>query len=423
MSQIPLVFSIQPSSVLIWLTALIIISMGLVILWGSRSLASKAFAVLMFCVFSWMIAMGFFDSAVGVPLAAVIAKATYFFGGTTAAAFFYFALVFPEGTRPKRNKLIVSLLIISQLFLLGMYLFTNSITYGAVFIGGYQPWAWYYGKLSFIFDIFFDSYWGLGLAILFWKYLKETGDAVMKTRLRYMLISLIIGVIPPSVMCIILPRFGYFSLDWAGVVSAIGYVAVVSYSIAEYNQMDVKAVASEVLVFVVVVVLFVNIFTSGSVFGTYGRVGIFIAFVIVGYYLIRSIIRENKQREELALLNDKLKDFNEHLEKKVDEQTREIKNSYELEREARLKLEQLYKNKDQFVLAIESRLRAPLTTLKGYLKPLLGSKDSIGQVRPVLEKADLVADELSSLVNELLDISEMEVRKNISRDASSEKAG
>jgi hypothetical protein len=411
--QTSLELSIQLSSILIWLTALIIISLGFVVLWGNRSLVSKAFAGLMFWSSMWMISHGFFHAAASQQLASYLVKSNYFFGGVLATAFFFFTLVFPEGKRPKRNVSV--LLVLSQLFLLGVYIFTDSIVYRAIFIGGYQHWGWYYGSLSFLFDIFFYIYWGGGIAILFRKYLKEPENSVMKTRLKYMLISMIIAISPTSIANILLPKFGYFWLDWLGVVTILGFAMVTTYSIVKHNQMEIKAVLSEVLVIAMIIFLFVNIFTSGSIFGIAGRIGIFLAFAVIGSYLIKSIVREARQKEELASLNFQLKDFNEHLEKKVEEQTKEIRQSYEVERKARIELEALDKNKDQFILATQHHLRTPLTIIKGYMQSLLMTppQEFSGQTKNILEKVNIGADRLSGLVNDLLDISQMQVGKNI----------
>ncbi len=336
--QIPSHFSIQLSSILIWLTSLTIASLGLVVLLGNRSLASKTFAGLSFLVSLWLISHGFINSAADPQTASYFVKSTYFFGGVLAADFLYFALVFPEGTKPRKG--IVPLLILSQLLLLLIYALTDSIVHGAVFVGGYERWGWQYGNLSFLFDIFFFGYWGGGMLVLFKKYLNEPAS-IIKTRLRYMLIAMIIAVSPPSLTNIFLPRIGYFSLSWFGAISVLGYIIIMSYSIVKYNQMEVKAVASEVLVIAMVVFLFVNIFLNGPVLGVAGRIGIFFAFAVLGSYLVRSILREVAQKEQLALLNDQLGENNLKLNDKtveLNQQLAEIErmNKYMVDRELKM---------------------------------------------------------------------------------------
>ena len=112
-----------------------------------------------------------------------------------------------------------------------------------------------------------------------------------------------------------------------------------------------------------------------------------------------------------AQIYKELQDLTHNLQQKVDEQTKEVKQAYEVEKKARIELEDLNKAKDQFVLATQHHLRTPLTIVRGYMESLY--KDvSDGNVDNMtlesIKKASLAADRLNHLVNELLSISQME---------------
>ena len=113
------------------------------------------------------------------------------------------------------------------------------------------------------------------------------------------------------------------------------------------------------------------------------------------------------------MLNTTLKDLNENLEQKVDEQTHEIKRAYEVEKKARIELEELDKAKDQFILTTQHHLRTPLTIVKGYVQSLFGMppEKTIGESKDVIEKAVRASDRLGNLINELLDVSEMNFKQ------------
>ncbi|MFH1188320.1 MAG: hypothetical protein V1652_00555, partial [bacterium] len=256
-----MIFSIGFASMLVWLTAIILASLGIVVLFGNRSLMSRAFANFLLWGSLWLASHGLFHSANEIAAQNLI-KSNYFFGGALAAAFFYFALVFPEGKKPK--WWVIPLLIASQILLGGLYLFTNTIVYGAISIQSLGHWGWYFGSLSILFDFFFYLYWCGGLGLLFRKFWKKEKGSVERIHLKYVLIAMIISISPTSIMNILLPKLGYFSLDWIGAVTVLNFVIVIAYSIIKYNQMDVKAVAAEVLVLVMVIVLFANIFTSAT---------------------------------------------------------------------------------------------------------------------------------------------------------------
>src|SRR3989344_3749006 len=113
-----------------------------------------------------------------------------------------------------------------------------------------------------------------------------------------------------------------------------------------------------------------------------------------------------------AQIYKELQDLTHNLQQKVDEQTKEVKQAYEVEKKARIELEDLNKAKDQFVLATQHHLRTPLTIVRGYMESLYKDVSSGKVDRMTLEsikKAGSATDRLNHLVNELLSVSQMEV--------------
>jgi signal transduction histidine kinase len=119
--------------------------------------------------------------------------------------------------------------------------------------------------------------------------------------------------------------------------------------------MNVRAVVTEVLAIAMTAIFFVNIFID-SPFGIWGRVGAFLAFLILAYYLIRGVLNEARQREELDGLNHTL-------EARVAAQTVEVRRSYEAEKRARIDLEKLNDAKDQFIMMTQHHLRGPVSSI------------------------------------------------------------
>ncbi len=120
------------------------------------------------------------------------------------------------------------------------------------------------------------------------------------------------------------------------------------------------------------------------------------------------ILREQKLKNELA-------DLNTHLQEKIDEQTKEIKNAYEVEKRARIDLEELDKTKTQFILTTQHHLRTPITIAKGYIEFLLAKKaDEINPtVKGYLDKILVSTEQMAKLVNDFLDISALRVGKEM----------
>lgn len=143
---------------------------------------------------------------------------------------------------------------------------------------------------------------------------------------------------------------------------------------------------------------------------------------IVGIFLVKSILNETKQKRllielnvRLDMANTELKYLNEHLEQKVAEQTVEVKKAYEVEKKARVELEELDDAKDQFILTAQHHLRTPLTIVKGYAETLAAKEPqvTIGESQEIIRKIVTASERLASLINELLDISQFQVGKSI----------
>ena len=400
-------FVIDAYSILIFVSASVVASLATVIFLGSKKLSSRLFAFTLMITVIWMVGVGLLKSSAGENLAELFVPLTYYLGGLIAAGFFYFCLTFPTDEKPKRW--IAPLIILIEVLFIPIY-YNGLISYDAFYIGGIQNWSWHFGPLWFLFDIFFNGFFILGLTNLYRKYLSWP-EGTDKTNLKFMFWSMVVALIPASIVNIILPRLGYQELNWFGPVSSLAWVSIFSYSIFRYRQMDVKAIAAEVFVLVMSIVLLGNVFI-GATLGAIGRSFIFLAFTLIGYFFIRSILKESEQKDKLKKLNDQLNDFNHNLQQKVDEQTKEVKQAYEVEKKARIELEDLNKAKDQFVLATQHHLRTPLTIVRGYMESLYKDVSSGKVDRMTLEsikKAGSATDRLNHLVNELLSVSQMEV--------------
>ena len=119
---------------------------------------------------------------------------------------------------------------------------------------------------------------------------------------------------------------------------------------------------------------------------------------------------------ENAKLYDQVQDLSQNLQKKVDEQTREIKESYEVEKKAHKELKRIDKAKSQFMMATQHHLRTPLTSMRGYLDLILGG--SYGElknkkIKRALSRFEISSKRLSDVVNELLDISQFQLGRDV----------
>lgn len=106
---------------------------------------------------------------------------------------------------------------------------------------------------------------------------------------------------------------------------------------------------------------------------------------------------------ENAMLYTELFNSHQDLERRVKERTAELAKLNE-------ELKRLNKAKSNFVSAVSHELRTPLTSIKGYASILMTGK--LGEVTPAqkerLEKIDKHSNNLTHLINNLLDIARIE---------------
>lgn len=119
--------------------------------------------------------------------------------------------------------------------------------------------------------------------------------------------------------------------------------------------------------------------------------------------LITIVANQIGQALDNARLFEKTWRAQQDLEKKVEERTRELKVAFE---EVKL----ISKRKTDFISAVSHELRTPLTSIKGYASILLTGKlgDLPEDIRSRLEKINRHSDELTHMVNDLLDIARIE---------------
>ncbi len=146
-------------------------------------------------------------------------------------------------------------------------------------------------------------------------------------------------------------------------------------------------------------------------------ISVFTLVIFYGYFFNKStdkIIQANFTERKAK---EALEELTENLQQKVDEQTKEIRRAYEVEKQAHKELQRLDAAKDQFIMATQHHLRTPLTSMQGYLDLIFGG--SYGKVpqklKEVLQKFQVSTKNEIRVVNELLDISQFQLGKEVIR--------
>jgi signal transduction histidine kinase len=114
-----------------------------------------------------------------------------------------------------------------------------------------------------------------------------------------------------------------------------------------------------------------------------------------------------------ARLYREVQDFNRTLQQKVDEQTKDIKQAYEIEKQAHEELKKVDESKTSFMMVTQHHLRTPLSVNMGYLDLLM--KGTYGRIpKKAIEIIQKTIDSTQKeirMVNEMLSVSQFQMGK------------
>lgn len=396
-----------PYILLTWVISILVLSFGVVILLGNNKLSTRAFALITLLDAFWISAIALFMSAdLQSQFVNYLPRISIFLGTAIILTYIYFLLSFPDDSKPS-PRLLFSLCF---LMIVMSYLFfgTDSVIDSVFYLGKLTPsgiWGWKPGSLYFIFDIIFFGIFIYGLYILKIK-LKSSINTPHLKNVQLMTLAMIVGFVPPGLFSIILPQLGIFAHHWIGPASAILWVPIMAYSIARYQQMNIRVVFTEVLGIAMSAIFFINIFIG--TFGLWSRISTFLIFSILSYLLLRGVMREARHGDELEVLNNSLSS-------RVRKQTAEIRSALESEKRARVELEKLNDAKDQFIMITQHHLRTPVTSILWALESVIAGAygKTSDQLKEVLSETIRSGKRLMGIVNDFLNITAIKVGTNI----------
>ena len=240
------------------------------------------------------------------------------------------------------------------------------------------------GKLIPIFGLFVVGMLVLSL-VTFYKKINRSDETVKKQEK-----NLLTGI-SISFSCIILFNFIFPAIlnnstlvPWASLF-LMPFIISIAVAIIKNNLLDIKVIASELVVYSLWFFLCLRMLIASSLNERIINGLLFLVVLILGEVLIRSVLREVKQRERLEILTNEL----------------EIAND---------KLKSLDKLKTEFLSLASHQLRSPLTAIKGYTSMLL--EGSFGEVnanqKEAIDRVFQSVQHLTKVVEDLLNVSKIE---------------
>lgn len=249
---------------------------------------------------------------------------------------------------------------------------------------------------------------------------KKTKQAigVKKKQFRDILIGIFFTLSLLTIFNFILPAF-FNNLNFIpfGAFFILPFVASSFYAIYKHHLFDIKIISISFITLVLSILAFIEVLFTEDNNIIFFKVLQLAITLVVSAYLIKTVLLQMRQKEEIEQLatnldhtNKKLSDLNQNLEKRVQEQTIEIRGAYEVEKRARVGLEKLNVAKDEFLLSTQHELRTPLTVIRGYIDVAL-EKEKDNDTRSDLTKASEAGEKMASVLNQLLEITEIKVGK------------
>lgn len=303
-----------------------------------------------------------------------------FFAAPMAVLFFIFVFHFPREKLIMKRKYfysIIILLILTMTATVSPYVFTSIETYN----NAVTPIP---GILMPLFITMVVGSLLLGIFKTVINYLKA--ENLEKKRWLYILVGVII-----SYLLLILTNFIFVvylkdtSYVVYGPIFILPTLIGAGYAVVKHKLLNVRVITTEILIFSILFFSLFEILISDGLIELLIRIVIFLILFIFSVFLVRSVIKEVEQREELQKLSAELYKTNQ-------------------------KLKELDLLKTEFLSITSHQLRTPLSGIKGYLSMMADgdfgpfSEEQSGIINRV--KAEV--DRLVRMVQDFLNVSHIE---------------
>ncbi len=264
------------------------------------------------------------------------------------------------------------------------FIFLPLSQYSDKFVSGLYTYSWGVHAIAQEYHHFFLAYFFLYFALFFVNlgihYYRSTGKH--KEQVRFVLIGYaILDVVGPLAF---LPAYG-IPVTPIIFLSAVPFAVLLGYAIINYQVLDVKTITTEVVLTTLNVIVISQIFFARTTNETIMRTLIAVFIFVFSIILIRSVKKEVQRREETSRLAESLE-------------------------QANFRLQELDRQKTDFLSIAAHQLRTPLSIINGYIELIRdGGYGRVGKkVVGVLDSMDESNTRLVKLVDDFLNITRIE---------------
>jgi signal transduction histidine kinase len=344
-----------------------------------------SFSLLALGVALWALGMFMYRGVLNDGITLIWAKYYYVFAGIIPSAFLYFALNYPIKQIGLRRSFKYVLTIMAIIFIVSP-LFSDFIVQ-TVTVQSFGENRISFGVGLLAWGFYTSSYFIFAFYFLFRQFILTSVNSVLKNQYRLILTGSLISVLIGLTTNHILPLF-FNNPDyaWVGPTAALIMTTFITIAIYKFHLFNAKLVITEVLIFFVWLALLVNLLLSKSASTFVPNTFVLFVVVILGIFVIRSVIKEVHQREKIELLATDLQKAND-------------------------RLTELDRQKSEFVSFATHQLRAPLTAMKGYASLIL--EGDMGTITDATKEAiTRIFDSsktLANIVDDYLNITRIEL--------------
>jgi len=349
---------------------------------------NRIFTMMTIMMAFWIFSGAVSDASIDISTAEIFARMAIFGPFVFMPLIFVFAHDFPYETGPLvRWKIYLAF---APVFLTLPLIFTkyNIVSVSKAYWGtDFVP-----GELYTVFGIYILLITFLVIKELVRKLrsMKKKQD-LMQT--AFLFTGFFLMILLGLVFNLVLPIFGYAKAATLGPAIATGVmVLLTTYAIVKHHLLDVKVIAAEFFGSALSLFMFLQLFSAESVGDFMIRGGFFVLTTAFAVLLVRSVIQEVKQRQEVQRLARQLQSSNKRLRR-------------------------LDNMKTTMVSIASHQLRGPLGGMRGYFTMF---RD--GDLGPLTDKQKEIVkmnlNTLSRLLNAVetfLDITKLEAGKMVLR--------
>ena len=344
------------------------LGLGTAVYFGKKDLSNKIFGLLCFSVVLWAIANYLSLHSVFLPTLFWI-RLVMFFAVFLQFMFFLFVYLFPQ------NKISMPKIIFAALALLTVA--TMSATVSNLIYTGLEnrngeavPVP---GVLMPLFVIVIFLFLGLSAFYTLKKYYtsKDAERAQWRSILMGFFMMFFLLISSQFIAVVVFQDIDFIKF---GPLFTLPFIVFSAYAITKHHLLNIKVIAAELLTIFISLILLIKVFLSQGIDEFALNSIILLATAVFGVLLIKAVLREVRNKEQIELLS---------------------------------------KAKSEFISIASHQLRTPLTAIKGYVSLVL--EGNYGELTEKLKKivgnVYEANERLLKLMEDLLSVSRIESGK------------